>query len=97
MIVPAMNVRMWLHPATQANPATPAARGIVRVGPTEGDMACGEYGTGRMAAVTEFVAAIEAPFADRLSPGAAPPRPPPGRPAPGWWEERRVGREGVSA
>src|SRR3546814_17832834 len=59
MIVPARNVRMGLHPATQANLATLAARGIVRVGPTEGDMACGEYGPGRLADVPDLVAAIE--------------------------------------
>lgn len=49
LIAPAMNVRMWLHPATQRNLATLAADGIARVGPDEGDMACGEFGPGRMA------------------------------------------------
>ena len=45
---PAMNVRMWLHPATQANVATLRARGVTVIEPTEGDMACGEYGPGRL-------------------------------------------------
>jgi phosphopantothenoylcysteine decarboxylase/phosphopantothenate--cysteine ligase len=49
LAAPAMNVRMWLHPATQANLATLRARGVAFVGPEEGDMACGEYGPGRMA------------------------------------------------
>ncbi len=49
LIAPAMNVRMWDHAATQANLATLQARGIAVVGPDEGDMACGEYGPGRMA------------------------------------------------
>jgi phosphopantothenoylcysteine decarboxylase/phosphopantothenate--cysteine ligase len=46
--VPAMNVRMWLHPATQANVATLRARGVTVLNPDEGEMACGEYGPGRL-------------------------------------------------
>lgn len=65
MIAPAMNVRMWLHPATQANLHTLEARGVLRVGPNEGDMACGEYGPGRLAEPLEILAAIEAHFRDR--------------------------------
>jgi len=49
LIAPSMNVRMWEHPATQANLATLKARDILTVGPDEGDMACGEYGYGRLA------------------------------------------------
>ncbi len=49
LIAPAMNVRMWLHPANQRNIATLESDGITRIGPDEGDMACGEYGPGRMA------------------------------------------------
>ncbi|MFP3423039.1 flavoprotein, partial [Bacillus sp. SIMBA_161] len=49
LAAPAMNVRMWQHPATQANLATLRARGVRFVGPDDGDMACGEYGPGRMA------------------------------------------------
>ena len=48
VIAPAMNVRMWLHEATQANIATLKARGIQVIEPVEGDMACGEYGPGRL-------------------------------------------------
>jgi phosphopantothenoylcysteine decarboxylase / phosphopantothenate---cysteine ligase len=60
MIAPAMNVRMWDHPATRRNLATLKADGILVVGPNEGDMACGEYGPGRMAEPLEIVAAITA-------------------------------------
>jgi phosphopantothenoylcysteine decarboxylase/phosphopantothenate--cysteine ligase len=50
---------MWAHPATQANLATLAARGVVRIGPGSGELACGEAGSGRMAEPLEIVAAIE--------------------------------------
>ncbi|GAB4372512.1 MAG: bifunctional phosphopantothenoylcysteine decarboxylase/phosphopantothenate--cysteine ligase CoaBC [Kiloniellaceae bacterium] len=60
LVAPAMNVRMWEHAATQANIATLKARGVATVGPNEGDMACGEYGFGRMAEPPEILAAIEA-------------------------------------
>lgn len=60
MIAPAMNVRMWLHAATQRNLATLRGDGISVVGPNEGDMACGEYGPGRMAEPAEIMAAVEA-------------------------------------
>ena len=59
LVAPAMNLRMWLNPATQANMATLAARGVLTVGPNEGDMACGEYGPGRMAETDEIVSAVE--------------------------------------
>jgi len=59
LIAPAMNAMMWAHPATQANLATLAARGVRRVGPNTGDLACGEVGSGRMAEPFEIVAAIE--------------------------------------
>ncbi|SBW08338.1 fused 4'-phosphopantothenoylcysteine decarboxylase; phosphopantothenoylcysteine synthetase, FMN-binding [uncultured Alphaproteobacteria bacterium] len=59
LVAPAMNVRMWLHAATQANVATLAARGIRFVGPGEGAMACNEFGPGRLAEVPEIVSAIE--------------------------------------
>lgn len=64
LIAPAMNVRMWNHPATQRNLATLRADGVLTVGPNEGDMACGEYGPGRMAEPLEIVAAIEAAVGD---------------------------------
>ncbi len=47
-IAPAMNHQMWSNPATQTNIATLQQRGIEIIPPTEGDMACGEFGTGRM-------------------------------------------------
>ena len=49
LIAPAMNVRMWLHPATQRNVAQLKADGIQVIDPDEGDMACGEFGPGRLA------------------------------------------------
>ncbi len=58
LIAPAMNVRMWDHPATQANLATLRARGVHVVGPNVGDMACGEHGLGRMAEPAEIMEAI---------------------------------------
>jgi phosphopantothenoylcysteine decarboxylase/phosphopantothenate--cysteine ligase len=60
LVAPAMNVRMWLHAATQANMATLKGRGVVSVGPNEGPMACNEFGFGRMAEPVEILAAIEA-------------------------------------
>ncbi len=64
LIAPAMNVRMWEHPATQRNLATLQGDGVLVVGPNEGDMACGEFGPGRMAEPLEIVAAVEAALAD---------------------------------
>ena len=64
LIAPAMNVRMWEHPATRRNLATLQGDGILSVGPDEGAMACGEFGYGRMAEVPEIVAAVEAALAD---------------------------------
>ena len=60
MVAPAMNMRMWLHPATRANMATLLARGVTCVGPDEGAMACNEYGFGRLAEPPAILAAIEA-------------------------------------
>ena len=59
LIAPTMNLMMWAHPATQANLATIEARGVKRIGPDSGDLACGEVGSGRMAEPLEIVAAIE--------------------------------------
>ncbi|MFL5098374.1 MAG: bifunctional phosphopantothenoylcysteine decarboxylase/phosphopantothenate--cysteine ligase CoaBC [Xanthobacteraceae bacterium] len=60
LIAPAMNPRMWAHPATQRNFATLVADGLALVGPGEGEMAeAGEAGVGRMAEPLEIVAAIE--------------------------------------
>ena len=63
LLAPAMNVRMWQHPATQRNLATLRADGIRFVGPDEGVMACGEFGPGRMAEPEAIFAAIAAMFA----------------------------------
>ncbi len=62
LVAPAMNVRMWEHAATRASIDTLQARGVLRVGPGVGDMACGEFGAGRMAEPDEIVTAIEAHF-----------------------------------
>lgn len=72
LIAPAMNVRMWTHAATQRNFETLMADGVDFVGPNEGDMACGEYGPGRMAEPAEILAAIEAHFAELAYPGGGP-------------------------
>ena len=62
-IVPAMNHRMWLHPATQANLALLLQRGVAQVGPDDGPLAEGESGPGRMAEPAAIVAAIVAALA----------------------------------
>ena len=59
LMAPAMNVRMWLHAATQANLETLRARGTLFVGPGDGEMACGEFGPGRLAEPEAILAAIE--------------------------------------
>ncbi len=59
LVAPAMNVRMWDHPATRENLACLKARGVGVVGPNEGAMACGEFGFGRMAEPAEILQAIE--------------------------------------
>ena len=64
LMAPAMNVRMWLHAATQRNLARLKADGVRFVGPNDGDMACGEFGPGRMAEPLEIVTAIETQFSD---------------------------------
>ncbi|MEQ8342119.1 MAG: bifunctional phosphopantothenoylcysteine decarboxylase/phosphopantothenate--cysteine ligase CoaBC [Marinovum algicola] len=63
MIAPAMNVRMWQHPATQRNLAVLKADGVTVVGPDDGDMACGEFGPGRLSEVPDILAAVERHFA----------------------------------
>ena len=64
LIAPSMNVRMWEHAATQRNLATLEKDGILTCGPNEGDMACGEFGFGRMAEPMEIIGAIEAAVND---------------------------------
>ena len=76
LVAPAMNVRMWEHPATRANVETLAARGVLRVGPGAGEMACGEFGDGRMAEPDEILGAVEAFFrgdAPAVTPAAGKP------------------------
>ncbi|MFD2740483.1 bifunctional phosphopantothenoylcysteine decarboxylase/phosphopantothenate--cysteine ligase CoaBC [Sulfitobacter aestuarii] len=58
LIAPAMNVRMWDHPATKRNLAVLRGDGVAVAGPNDGDMACGEYGPGRMAEPLEILEAI---------------------------------------
>lgn len=58
LVAPAMNVRMWQHPATLRNVETLRADGVRFVGPEEGDMACGEFGPGRMAEPEDIADAI---------------------------------------
>lgn len=62
MVVPAMNVRMWSHPATQRNIATLRGDGVLFCGPVDGDMACGEHGPGRMVDPIEILRDIERAF-----------------------------------
>jgi phosphopantothenoylcysteine decarboxylase / phosphopantothenate---cysteine ligase len=62
LVAPAMNVRMWQHPATQRNLGVLRGDGVLLVGPDEGEMACGEYGPGRMAEPAVIVQAISAAF-----------------------------------
>ncbi|PPT41788.1 bifunctional phosphopantothenoylcysteine decarboxylase/phosphopantothenate--cysteine ligase CoaBC [Xanthomonas arboricola] len=57
-VAPAMNHRMWLHPATQANVATLSARGVRVVGPEDGPLAEGESGPGRLAEPAAIIAAL---------------------------------------
>ncbi|WP_336762133.1 bifunctional phosphopantothenoylcysteine decarboxylase/phosphopantothenate--cysteine ligase CoaBC [Asaia sp. VD9] len=59
LLAPAMNVRMWQHPATQENLQRLHRHGCRFVGPDEGEMACGEYGPGRLCAPETILAAIE--------------------------------------
>ncbi|MBV0891785.1 bifunctional phosphopantothenoylcysteine decarboxylase/phosphopantothenate synthase [Paracoccus sp. Z118] len=79
LIAPAMNVRMWDHPATQRNRDTLVEDGVLFVGPDEGDMACGEWGEGRMAEPEAIVEAIRGALAQTLPSltGEAPLRLPP--------------------
>jgi len=73
LLAPAMNVRMWLHPAVQANVARlkgfEGYHGMAVVGPDNGEMACGEFGPGRMA---EPAAILDAIIAQLKGPGGRP-------------------------
>jgi phosphopantothenoylcysteine decarboxylase / phosphopantothenate---cysteine ligase len=69
LLAPAMNVRMWQHPAVARNLRRALEDGALTVGPNEGDMACGEFGPGRMAEPPEIVDAIAAALAPRTLAG----------------------------
>ena len=60
LVAPAMNLRMWEHPATRRNMAVLHGDGVLVVGPDDGEMACGEYGPGRMAEPVALQQAIAA-------------------------------------
>ncbi|MBU2891634.1 bifunctional phosphopantothenoylcysteine decarboxylase/phosphopantothenate--cysteine ligase CoaBC [Celeribacter halophilus] len=64
LVAPAMNVRMWQHPACQRNVATLKKDGVLFVGPDEGSMACGEFGPGRLAETPDIIAAIRRALTD---------------------------------
>ncbi len=68
MIAPAMNVRMWQHPATQRNLAQLKADGVQIIGPDEGDMACGEFGPGRLSEPEEIANRISTFFEEEKKP-----------------------------
>ena len=68
LVAPAMNVRMWNHGATKRNAAALKRDGIAFVGPNDGEMACGEFGPGRMAEPAEIVAAITALLQPKVLP-----------------------------
>ena len=67
LIAPSMNTEMWEHPATQRNLAILAGDGVHRVGPDEGDLACGEIGAGRVAEPDNILSTIEAMLAGTSS------------------------------
>jgi phosphopantothenoylcysteine decarboxylase/phosphopantothenate--cysteine ligase len=67
MIAPSMNVRMWQHPATQRNLKQLQEDGVQVIGPNDGEMACGEYGPGRMAEADEILAQVAGFFSQRTA------------------------------
>jgi phosphopantothenoylcysteine decarboxylase / phosphopantothenate---cysteine ligase len=75
LVAPAMNVRMWLHPATRRNLERLRGDGIMVVGPDDGPMACGEFGPGRMAEPPAIVEAIENALESSAAAGSRQPAP----------------------
>ncbi len=69
LMAPAMNVRMWDHPATVRNRAQLEADGVTFIGPDSGDMACGEYGPGRLPEPEDIVAGVQAFLASQRQQG----------------------------
>ncbi len=67
LVAPAMNTRMWEHPATQANAATLRARGVELIGPEAGELAEGEVGVGRMTEPEEIARRIEVLLGERVT------------------------------
>ena len=65
LLVPAMNVRMWLHKATQRNVKILKDYGYLFIGPEKGEMACGEYGEGKMSSPRQIYAYIDNYFNKR--------------------------------
>jgi phosphopantothenoylcysteine decarboxylase/phosphopantothenate--cysteine ligase len=90
LMAPAMNVRMWEHPATQGHVATLMSRGVGFVGPGEGPMACGEYGLGRLAEPAEILEAIRVvlDYGQQEDPAETLRLDVPGPPPPVWTPER---------
>ena len=70
LAAPAMNVRMWLHAATRRNVATLRGDGVTVMEPDEGEMACGEYGPGRLPEPAAIKAAIDKALAMAPAPVA---------------------------
>ena len=68
LIAPAMNVRMWRHPATNRNMETLKRDGVTLIGPNDGEMACGDFGPGRMAEPNEILSAIVAILTPKAQP-----------------------------
>lgn len=79
LAAPAMNVRMWLHPATQRNVATLRGDGVTVLDPDEGEMACGEFGPGRLPEPAAIFAAIESRLSNPLASSAVETTPLPSR------------------
>ncbi len=76
LMVPAMNVRMWLHPATRRNVATLRGDGVTVLEPDDGEMACGEFGPGRLPEIPAIMAAVAAQLHPTdTRPAAKAPRP----------------------
>ncbi len=65
ILVPAMNVRMWLHKATQENFKTLVGYGYKFIGPTSGEMACGEYGEGKMSSPRQIFSYLSTYFKNK--------------------------------
>jgi len=65
ILAPAMNVRMWLHKSTQSNINKLLDFGYLSIGPSTGEMACGEYGKGKMASPNQIYEFIKSYFSDR--------------------------------